>query len=170
MINTNMRNADFQILKEISWRRPLTPAELARLRQFLAAHPEKQGEWEEDTALDLLLYRLPSARVSSNFTARVMQAAQSAPTRSAWRQWLASWPPFPAIWLPRCALGAAMVCAGLLSFRGYQMEQRAQAARNLASVSRLAALPPMDWLKNFDTIDRLNKVKVADDDLLAALQ
>jgi anti-sigma factor RsiW len=149
----------------------LTPPELARLRQCLAAHPELQGRWEEEAALDRLLHRLPAARVSSNFTARVMQAAQHAPARSGWRRWLASWPPAPAMWLPRCALGAAMVCVGLLSFRGYhQLAQRAQAARDLASVSRLAALPRMEWLKDFDTIERLNKVKVADDDLLAVLQ
>jgi hypothetical protein len=42
--------------------------------------------------------------------------------------------------------------------------------RDLANVSRLAALPPMEWLQNFDTINRLNRVKVADDDLLLVLQ
>jgi hypothetical protein len=67
-------------------------------------------------------------------------------------------------------MGAAMVCVGFLSFHGYQAAQRAHAARELASVSRLASLPPMGWLKDFDTIERLNKVQVADDDLLAALQ
>ena len=43
-------------------------------------------------------------------------------------------------------------------------------ARDLASVSRLAALPPVDWLQNFDTINGLNRVKVADDELLLVLQ
>ena len=47
---------------------------------------------------------------------------------------------------------------------------RARVARELADVGRLAALPPMEWWKDFDTINRMNKVKVADDDLLAALQ
>ncbi len=168
MMNANMQ--EFQNLKEISWRRPLSAPELARLREILAAHPEFQRRWEEEAALDRLLHRLPAARVSSNFTARVVQAAQRAPAQSGWRHWLAWRPPAVSRWVPRCALGAAMVCVGLLTFHGYQLSQRAQAARDLASVSRLAALPPMDWLKNFDTIERLNKVKVADDDLLAALQ
>jgi hypothetical protein len=48
--------------------------------------------------------------------------------------------------------------------------RRAQEAREVASVSRLAGLPSIDWLENFDTINRLNKVKVADDDLLTVLQ
>ena len=52
----------------------------------------------------------------------------------------------------------------------YQAVHRAQVAREVASVGRLAALAPMDWLKDFDTINRLNKVTVADDDLLAVLQ
>jgi hypothetical protein len=34
----------------------------------------------------------------------------------------------------------------------------------------MAPLPPMGWLEDFETINRLNKVKVADDDLLIALQ
>jgi anti-sigma factor RsiW len=170
MNDDNMQDVDFQNLKEINWRRSLTPLELARVRQFLAVHPEFQHQWDEDAALDRLLQRLPAAPVSSNFTARVMQAAQCAPARSGWRQWLAARFPAPGLWLPRGALGAAMVCVGLLSFHCYQMEQRAQTARDLARVSRLAALPPMAWLKDFETIDRLNKVQVADDDLLAALQ
>ena len=48
--------------------------------------------------------------------------------------------------------------------------RRAHEARAIASVSRLAGLPSIDWLKNFDTINRMNKVKVADDDLLTVLQ
>jgi len=63
-----------------------------------------------------------------------------------------------------------MVCCGVLSFREYQAVHRAQMAHELASVSDLAALPPMEWLKDFDTINRLNKVSVADDDLLAVLR
>ena len=50
------------------------------------------------------------------------------------------------------------------------MIHRARMARELAGVSRLAALPPMEWLKDFDTINGINQVKVADDDLLAALE
>jgi hypothetical protein len=63
-----------------------------------------------------------------------------------------------------------MVCCGLLSFHEYQAVHRAQMARELARVTRLVALPPMEWMKDFDTINKLNKVAVADDDLLTALQ
>jgi hypothetical protein len=63
-----------------------------------------------------------------------------------------------------------MVCLGLFSFREYQVIHRARIARQLAGVSRLAALPSMEWLKDFDTINGISQVKVADDELLAALE
>ena len=161
-----MQDTEFQNLKEISWRRALSSQEAARLRQWLATHPESRAQWEQEAALDRLLHRLPAASVSSNFTARVVQAAQkAAPVRVGWRVWR-----LPVPWLPRFALGVATVCVGFLSFQGYQTAQRAHAAKELAAFSRLAALPPMGWLKDFDTIERLNKVQVADDELLAALQ
>ncbi len=63
-----------------------------------------------------------------------------------------------------------MVCLGLFSFHESQVIHRARMARELAGVSRLAAVPPMEWLKDFDTINGISQVKVADDDLLAALE
>jgi hypothetical protein len=63
-----------------------------------------------------------------------------------------------------------MVCCGVVSFHEYGALRRAQVAREVANVSRLAGLPSIDWLQNYDTIDRLDKVKVADDDLLTVLQ
>jgi anti-sigma factor RsiW len=170
MNSKTMQHADYQNLIEAGWRRPLTPPERARLRDFLAAHPQLQESWGQEAALNRLLRRLPSAALSTNFTARVLQAAQRLPAKPPWPL---RWPLFawiPAGWIPRAALAAAMVCCALLSFHQYQASCRAQVARDLASVSRLAALPPIDWLKDFDTINRLDKVKVADDDLLAALQ
>ncbi len=170
MMETSMHKAEFQKLKEAGWRRPLTAAEQGRLREFLAAHPEWRESWNQEAALNGLLRRMPTPAVSTNFTARVLQAAQRLPAKPAWRRRLESFPWFSADWIPRAALGLAMVCCALLSFHQYQSLRRAHVAREVASVSRLAGLPSIDWLENFDTIDRLNKVKVADDDLLAVLQ
>jgi len=169
-MKTSMQHAEYQNLTETSWRRPLTASERTRLRELLEAHPEWQESWHEDAALNGLLRRLPGATVSTNFTARVMQAARRVPPKPAWRRRLESFPWLAAGWVPRAALGVAMVCCGLLSFHEYQAMRRIQEARALASVSRLAGLPSIDWLENFDTINRLNKVKVADDDLLTVLQ
>jgi len=170
MIYASMKQTDYQNLKEASWRRPLTAAERTRLRELLAAHPEWRESWEAEEAVNRLLQRLPSAVVSTNFTARVVGAAQRLPAKPAWRRRLAIFPWLPAGWIPRAALGLAMLSCGFLSFQEYQTHHRAKVAQGLASVSRLAALPSLDWLKDFDTIDKLNKVQVADDELLSVLQ
>ena len=169
-MKASMQNAEYQNLKEASWRRTLTGAERTRLQELLAAHPEWQESCQEDMALNGLLRRLPSAAVSTNFTARVVQAARRVPPKPAWRRSLDFFPWLPTGWIPRVSLGVAMLCCGLLSFHEYQAIRRSQQARAVASVSRLAGLPSIDWLENYDTINRLNKVKVADDDLLAVLQ
>jgi anti-sigma factor RsiW len=170
MMKGYMQDTEYQNLKEASWRRPLSAAERARLRELLAAHPDCRESWHEDAALSGLLRQLPSAAVSTNFTARVVQAASRVPPKPAWRRQLESFPWLSAGWLPRAALGAAMICCGMLSFHEYQAMRRADEARAIASISRLAGLPSIDWMENFDTINRLNKIKVADDDLLTVLQ
>ena len=170
MMKASMQDAEYQNLTEASWRRPLTAAERTRLQELLAAHPEWQESWQEDAALSGLLRGLPSAAVSTNFTARVVQAAGRLPDKPIWRRRLESFSWLPVGWVPRAALGVAMICCGLLSFHEYQAMRRAQEARAVASVSRLAGLPSIDWLENFDTINRMNKVKVADEELLTVLQ
>jgi hypothetical protein len=166
----NMEDEQYQEIKEAGWRRALSGDEEAAVQKFLAAHPEARATWGEEAALNRLLERLPATPVSSNFTARVLLAAQSAPVRHNWREWFT-----PAQWLPESLTGqvamcSMMVCLGLFSFREYQVMHRARMARELAGVSRVAALPPIEWLKDFDTINGISQVKVADDDLLAALE
>jgi anti-sigma factor RsiW len=165
-VNDDMPNSDLQELAELAWRGSLTPGEQARLRQYLAAHPHARPQWECEAALTRSLNRLPPAPVSSNFTAVVLQAIQRAPARPAWRRRLdpASW--LPAGWRARVALGATMVCLSLLTIRESQAIQRQRMARDLASVGSLAALQPVDWLQNFQTIENLNRVQVAPDDAL----
>jgi hypothetical protein len=165
-----MRDESYQEIKEAGWRRALNGGEEAALQEYLAAHPQARQAWGEEAALNRLLQRWPVPPVSSNFTARLLRAVQNAPARRPWRDWFA-----PAQWLPegrawRVAMCSMMVCLGLLSFRESQVIHRARMARQLAGVSRLAALPRMEWLKDFDTINGISRVKVADDDLLAALE
>jgi hypothetical protein len=170
-VNEDMPNSDSQELIELAWRRRLMPDEQARLRQYLAAHPQARSQWECQAALTRGLNRLPPAPVSSNFTALVLQAVQRTPVRPAWHRHLvlASW--LPAGWVPRLALGATMVCLSLLTIREYQTIQRQQRmTRDLASVGQLATLQPVDWLQNFHTIENLSRVQVADDTLLEVLK
>jgi hypothetical protein len=166
----NMQDSEYHQIKELSWRRPLTPQETAALQKFLADHPAARPTWNEEATLNNLLQHWAAPSVSSNFTARLLQAVPHDSKRSTWRQWfvLSEW--LPAGTVPRFAMCSLMIGLGLFSFREYQAMHRARMARELADVGRLAALPPMEWWKDFDTINRMNKVKVADDDLLAALE
>lgn len=166
-MNTKMNDPAFQNLKEVGWRRRLTAVEREQLTRLIAQRPELQEKWEQETALGRLLERQPAAVLSSNFTSRVMQAVQRAPIpprQTGWKWWM------PSGWLPRTALVLAMAGCGLFSFHEYLTVRRAQVAREVVGASRLASLPPVDWLRDFETINRLNKVKVADDDLLSALE
>jgi hypothetical protein len=165
-----MRDEHYQKIKEAAWRRGLNGDEEAALQQFLAAHPDARQSWEEEAALNRLLQRWPTPPVSSNFTARVMQAVRNTPARRNWSDWfvLSDWLPEGRI--SRVAMCSLMLCVGLFSFRESQMIYRAKMARDLAGVSRLATLPRMEWLKDFDTINGMNQTKVADDELLAALK
>jgi hypothetical protein len=168
-VNEDMPKPQSEELLELAWRRRLTPEEQALLRQYLTAHPQARPRWEGEAALTRGLNGLPPVPVSSNFTALVLQAVQRAPARPAWRRHLDSW--FPAGWAPRIALGATMVCLSLLTVREYQTIQRQQRmAHRLASVGQLAALQPVDWLQNFQTIEKLSRVQVADDTLLEVLK
>jgi len=167
----NMQDAEYQEIKESGWRRPLKPEEEAALQKFLTDHPAGRDAWREEAALNHLLRQHWTAPpVSTNFTARLLQAVAAKPARPGWRRWftLAEW--FPTGVVPRLAMCSLMISLGLFSFREYQTMHRARVARELANVSQLAALPPMGWWKDFETINRMSKVKVADDDLLAALE
>ena len=90
-------------LRELSWRRKLTGAEEAELRAWLAAHPEAQADWEAEAGLNAALGRLPDVPVPSNFTARVLQAAEREAAaelrRPGWK-----WRVWPRLrWLPKVA-------------------------------------------------------------------
>jgi hypothetical protein len=165
-----MQDEHYQQIREAGWRRPLNSEEEADLQKFLAAHPETRQAWTEEAALNGLLQRWPVPGVSSNFTARLLQAVQKAPARHSWhdRFELSQWLPEGRV--GRVAMCSMIVCLGLFSFRESQEIHRARTAHQLAGVSRVATLPPVEWLKDFDTINGISKVKVADDDLLAALR
>ncbi|HWD20305.1 MAG TPA: hypothetical protein VHB20_13610 [Verrucomicrobiae bacterium] len=142
----------------------MNASEKADLQEFLAARPQLSEDWQAEDKLSHLLARLPSVPLSSNFTARVLAEAQRAAAPERTTPW------FWRGWRPRLALGLAMVGVGFFSFHEFRAMEQARAARALVAASRLAALPPIDWMHNFDTIQRLDKVKVADEELLSVLE
>ena len=149
----------YERLREIGWRRPLTHAEEAELREWLAAHPERQSDAEAETALNQVLARLPDAPMPSNFTSRVLETIErethateraTRPVRGPW------WRGF----IPR--LAAATLIVGITSFsywhhQAVKQEELVDAARNLATVDPVA-------LEDFEMIRHLSQ---ADEGLLA---
>jgi anti-sigma factor RsiW len=161
-----MENPEFQKMRESAWRKPLSPEDQARLDQWTASHPDAREDFELERRLTRSLARLPHAPVSSNFTARVLKEATRSPVPK--RGWLSRLQ-IPR-WIPRLAMGTLLLALGLFSVQQYHDAQQAKTARQLVSVGQLATLPKADWLDNFETIDRMSQVQVADADLLSSLQ
>ena len=157
-------------LRELSWRRKLTAAEEAELRAWLAAHPEAQVDWEVEAGLNAALGALQDVPVPSNFTARVLQAAEreaAAEQRRPGWEW-SGW--LRLRWLPKAALAATVVCAGVVSCLLIQDAQRHKLVESVAAVSAVASLPSPDVLKDFDAIRASNPTPRPDEQLLTVLQ
>ena len=159
-------------LREAGWRRKLTEAEQAELRALLAAHPEARADWDAEAGLNSALDQLPAAAVSSNFTARMLLAAERETAARArarmagWRFWRPSFG-----WAPRVA--AAMLVAGLslLAYHRHQVVMRLETAESLVAVADVKSLPAHpEVLKDFEAIRRLSQTPPPDVDLLALLQ
>jgi hypothetical protein len=166
---TNDRTYDR--LRELNWRRKLTAGEDAELRAWLAAHPEVIADWDVEASLSEALGRLPETPVPSNFTARVLQcveretATQAGRRRQTWASWT-HWR-----WLPKLAVAAVILVAGLASFeQATRVARRAEYAKSLSAVSGVASLPSPEVLRDFDAIRASNPSPVADEELLTALK
>jgi len=150
-------------LRELVWRRKLSDAERAELRASL----ETQADLELESRLTEELARLPDAAVPSNFTARVLQAVEreelQAARKRGWHWW--NW----QMLLPRAAVAAVMVMAGLTIQHHELNVHRAQLAQSVAQVASAQPLPSIEALKNFNAIQRMSQPH-ADEELLALLQ
>jgi hypothetical protein len=150
-------------LRESLWRRKLSKAERSELRA--------QPELELEARLTDALGQMPNLPVSSNFTARVLEAieleeAQSARAAQS-KGWHWNWHRL----LPRVAVTAA-----ILLFAGIGMQyhatglQRAAMIKSLSTVASAQTVPSVEALNNFDTIQRMSQSGRADTELLVALQ
>jgi anti-sigma factor RsiW len=160
----------YQRLLEQCWRRPLTGDEETQLQEWLAAHPEAQGDWEAEAGLNQTLSLLPDAPLPSNFTARVLQAVEreSAAAARVKREhgfWL-----WVHRWLPRGAVAAVLLGVGLVSYHQVQAVRFKGLAHGLTVVSDVKSLPNPQILADFDTIRALRPAPPADEELLALLQ
>ena len=166
-MNTETR---YQQLREAGWRRKLTQAEQAELRAHLAAHPEARAGWDAEAALNDALAQLPNVAVSSNFTARVLQAVEretTARSRVAW--WTFGWPSFN--WAPTVAAAVLVVGVSLLAYQRHRVASRLELAASVVAVANVKSLPHYpEVLEDFEAIRRLSQTPPADEALLALLK
>jgi hypothetical protein len=158
-------------LRETNWRGRLSAAEEAQLRSWLLEHPEAGKEWEIEKALTQALNGLADAPVSSNFTARVVQAAQreaaaadraSKPIESAWRWWVR--------WMPQAAGATLAIALGLVSYAHFREARRVELVRSVTTVTQVASVPSPQALEDFDAIQAMSQKPTADEELLKVLQ
>lgn len=157
-------------LFRLSLKPTLTPEEESRLEALLAARPDRAAG-EEDRALGRALQALPDVPLSSNFTARVLQAVDLESARAERAQQRPRFHWLTARWW-RLAGGGVVAALALLAWQGQRLSKQTTLARDASFVVRdLAALPGPEVMRDFDVIDQLRQVPTAtDDDLLAALQ
>ena len=158
---------NYERLREIGWRRPLSETEQTELRRWLAAHPEHQSDAEVEAALTQALAKLPDAPVPSNFTSRVLQAIERETSALEHTARRAAVPWWRAL-IPRLAVATAVVGISAISYWRYQgvkhRGQLADAARNLVTVTGAGPLSDPAVLEDFEVIRQLSQ---ADEGLLA---
>src|ERR1700678_2294224 len=115
-------------LRELLWRRSPNKAERARA----AGQPEWRAELELEARLTEALAKLPTVPVSSNFTARVLQAIDREEARPQTSGWKWSW----TRWLPRVAVTMAAVAVAAVSWQQHELTLRRTAlAQSVAQVA-----------------------------------
>ena len=163
-----MSSSDRELLAEALRRGRLSTEEDAQLQAYLVSHPEERGFWDEEVRLNQLLAQPPEVTLSSNFTARVLQAIQSEAKSPAPRSWSER---LLHGWIPRVATAAAVLGMALTTYYHHEMMARREIARHLAEVSKATGATPLELLVNFEAIQRLNQApRNADRELIAALQ
>jgi anti-sigma factor RsiW len=164
-----MNESDFNQLQEKSWRGKLTVAEEKALRAWLAAHPEAEAGWELDAHLTSALDKLADAPMPSNFTARVLQAVERESAAGKrppvpWTTW------FLRSLLPRVAVAAVVLGAGLFTYHERSVEKQAVVMEGVKVVAGVSSLPDPEILQDFDTIRQMSTAPGPDAELIALMK
>lgn len=156
--------------RHLVWRRGLSEAERARLQAWLEAHPEARADWELEGVLTEVLSRLPDAPVPSNFTARVLDAVEREELSPAAARMPARLARFWRHWLPRFAVAALLLGAGVFFHYRHQAQQRAELRRSLTLIAGMPAVPSPQALEDFEVVRHLSRTPPWDEELLALMQ
>ena len=161
-----MNDADYEELKETAWRRKLSPAEEAKLQEWLGQNPNQQADWEAELGLNQLLGQLPQVAVASNFTARVLQELDKDSASSARHQnsgaWFTRWFRRPAAGL---AWAAVLMVTGWLGYHQFSKPSGVARADDLAVLVKTVGQEPA----LFEDFDAIYTLPQADDEELYAV-
>lgn len=149
--------------------RRLPPETVERLRKELASHPPELQRLEEELALNRALDSLPCPEVSSNFLSQVeAQIVRSEAGKSRQRPGL--WPWLGAFHWARPLATVAVALVAVAGWWQFRVHERSTLAGNLAAVSRVAGMPGVDSLQDFEAVQLLRTTaQPGDVELLAAL-
>jgi len=157
-------------LRELNWRRKLTPAEEAQLQAWLSENPESLADWENELALSEALGRIPDAPLPNNFTSQVLRAAElEIASEERVRGTGITLRRFWLRWVPGMAGVALVLGVGLISYHQIQESHRIQLVRSVSTLEA-ASLPGPQVLEDFDAIHAMSKPPTPDEELLRLLQ
>ena len=129
-----------------------------------------RAEWEGEAALTGAVARMREPVVPTNFTARVLEAVR-AEQRAAGQSkgGLAGWWSRFG-WRPRLTvLGGATALVAVVMVQ-HRIHVQQEVVLGVRMLSPAAMVPSVEWLADFDAIDKLGQVAPTDEDLLAALK
>jgi anti-sigma factor RsiW len=171
-----MNNPVHDELIRLSLKRELTEEDRARVDAALAAHPELREQWENDAVLGRMLRQLPDAPVSSNFTARVLDAIDLDARRDARAQRKPGWRDHLRALQPRLGWGVGLAALIAFGTHQYRMQQagraqaeieQAQLVYDIRNLSQdFAALPGPEVFRDFEAINQFRQVSAGNDDEL----
>ncbi len=176
-----MDKRELNKLKELALKGKLDEESMARLLQFYDRYHDPDlscelSQLEEDVNLSKLLLKLPDVPVSSNFTARVMDAVEKEEAEPA------STAPslFQLLWqnLTRRLAPVSLIIALIgLCYFSYNESKNTKIASSIAELDRVAMLNEkngelsIEILRDFDVIQNINNYNsMVDIELLAALK
>lgn len=164
-----MKESRYTLLLQEGIRRALTPAEVAELERL--SPPGRDGHTiEEEMALNLALRDLPPVPLSSNFTARVLQATEAERAREQRKQPFWPWRAPSWAWPRHFAAGLAFLLILFFGYQEHQFHERTQFVQGVALLRQAAELPDLQVLRDFRIIQTLPSGPASDAELLAALQ
>jgi anti-sigma factor RsiW len=167
-----MNDPVYQRLRELSWQRRLAETEEAQMREHLASHPEVQAEWELELGLNQALDQLPDAPLTSNFTARVLQAVEqeaAAQARASQKGRSSKWLVWN--WVPKVATTVVALGSCVFFYHQHQINARTAMANSVVMVSEAVSASNPELMEDFDAIRQLGDPKPkADTELLALMK